>query len=483
MDESGPDRITTGVLAGLLGAELRGDADVVVSGVSHDSRTVVAGDLFCCVSGANHDGHEFAPTALRAGASAVLGERELAVDRPQLLVSDVRAAMGPASAAVHGDPSSRLAVVGVTGTNGKTTVVSMLGSILAAAGHRVEVIGTLTGARTTPEAPELSARLAELVAQGVTHVAMEVSSHALDQGRVDSVHFAVGVFTNLGSDHLDHHGSIEAYFRAKAKLFEADRCGIAVLNIDDPRGRLLRDASDIEVRPYGLGDAQDLHAGAIPTRFTWHGQPVSLAMPGTHNVLNALAAAEAARALGVGADAIARGLGEVPQVPGRFEIVTAPTPLQGAATVVVDFAHTPDALDAAIDAARGLAGDGELWVVFGCGGDRDRAKRPRMGEVAESGADHVVVTNDNPRSEDPLRIIAEVRAGFEGEPIVEPDRRAAITHALAAAGEHDVVLIAGKGHEQGQVFADHTEEFDDRLVAAEALAALRGPAAGETTEP
>ncbi len=486
---------TAGVVAAFLGAGLEGvgqadvpgldPAAVELTGVSHDSRTVAPGDLFCCVVGSEHDGHDFAPSAVDSGAAALLVQRTLDIGVPQLVVTDVRAAMADAAAVVYGDPSSKLTVLGVTGTNGKTTVVSMLGAILADAGHSVEVIGTLTGARTTPEAPELTARLAELLDSGVTHVAMEVSSHALELGRVDSIHFAAAVFTNLGADHLDFHGTQEAYFRAKAKLFEAGRSDVAVLNIDDPRGRLLRDSSEIQVVPYSLDDARELQLDVLPTRFRWRGQEVSLSMPGEHNVYNALAAAETAVAIGVPAPQVAESLSRVPQVPGRFELVDppqdgsvtgVPTP-----TVVVDFAHTPDALEAALRAARGMAGESAaVWVVFGCGGDRDRDKRPRMGAVASSAADHVVVTNDNPRSEDPLSIIDAVRAGCVGEPIVEADRRRAIETAVSRAEAGDVVLIAGKGHEQGQVFADHTDPFDDREVAREALARSVAGAGGGT---
>lgn len=467
--EGGP--VTTGVVASFVGASLSGDAQVTLSGVTHDSRRVGPGDLFCCVVGASHDGHEFASDAVGQGASALLVQRLLETDIPQLLVGDVRASMAPAAAVVFGDPSASMTVIGVTGTNGKTTVVSMLAAIFAEAGARVEAIGTLTGVRTTPEAPELTEELAEMHKRGVTHVAMEVSSHALDLGRVDSVHFAAAVFTNLGIDHLDHHGNVEAYFRAKSKLFEARRCDLAVVNLDDPRGRLLRDSSEVDAIGYSLEDAADLELGGRPTHYRWRGQNVALPMPGAHNVLNALAASETAVALGVATEAVARALEGLAQVPGRFESISpAHEEASGVPTVIVDFAHTPDALEVALEAGRDIAVDGaRIWLVFGCGGDRDRSKRPRMGAVADQGADVVVLTNDNPRSEDPLRIIEEVRAGCEDEPIVQPDRRLAIETAIAEASDGDVVLIAGKGHEQGQVFADHTDPFDDRDVARTAL--------------
>ncbi len=460
--------VTTGVVSALCGARLQGDPDVVLSGATHDSREVRPGDLYCCVVGASHDGHDFAAQAVVEGAAALLVQRVLDLAVPQLVVTDARAAMAPAAAAIHGEPSAAIDVVGVTGTNGKTTVVSLLGHILAETGHEVEVMGTLTGARTTPEATEVQRQLAEARDRGVTHVAMEVSSHALELHRVDSVHFAVGVFTNLGADHLDFHGTADAYFAAKARLFEAGRSAVAVLNLDDPRGRSLAESVEVPVVGYSVATLEELHLHEVPARFRWRGQDVALPMAGAHNVSNALAAAESAVAVGVDPAGVARALRSAAQVPGRFERVDN----RMGATVVVDYAHTPDALEAALVAASDLRQPGgEVWVVFGCGGDRDQAKRPQMGAVASSGADHVVVTSDNPRSEDPLRIIEAIRSGCTGEPIVEPDRRAAIAAALGRAGDNDVVLIAGKGHEQGQVFADRTEPIDDRDVARELLRA------------
>ena len=414
-----------------------------------------------------HDGHDFARAAVEGGASALLVQRELDVEVPQLVVPDVRVSMGPAAAAIWHNPGDDLTVIGVTGTNGKTTVVSILGHVLREAGRTVEVIGTLTGARTTPEATELQARLAELRDAGVTHVAMEVSSHALELHRVDAVYFDVCVFTNLGEDHLDFHGTVERYFAAKAALFEPIRCATAVLNVDDVRGRLLRDAAEVPVIEYSVDSLSDLVLGPLGSTFTWHGQRVELSLPGRHNAANALAAAEAASALGVEPGEIATALGAIPPIPGRFELLAS----DRGPTVVVDFAHTPDALAASLVAASELRGpEGSLTVVFGCGGDRDPVKRPHMGRVATEGSTRAIVTSDNPRSEDPLRIIDAIRTGCVREPLMEPDRRAAITLAVMDAGQSDVVLIAGKGHETGQAFADHVDPFDDRLVAAEALA-------------
>jgi len=466
----GEPPLTAGALAATIGAALVGDPTVELLDATHDSRRAGPGVLFCCVPGEHHDGHDFAASAVAAGASAVLCSRRLDLAVPQLVVDDPRAAMALAAAAVHHHPSDALTVIGVTGTNGKTTVVTMLGALLAHAGRTVEAIGTLTGARTTPESTDLQAQLAEFRDRGVTHVAMEVSSHALELHRVDATHFAVAVFTNLGEDHLDFHRTPEAYFAAKARLFEAGRCDVAVINVDDVHGRLLRDAASVPVVPYSVEGLDSLDLRGDGSSFTWRGHSVELAAPGRHNVANALAVAEAARALGVAEHDIVAGLAGAPAVPGRFERVDEGQPF----AVVVDYAHTPDALENVLTAARELVavtdtGPGRLIVVFGCGGDRDAAKRPAMGRVVTERADVAIVTNDNPRSEDPLRIISEIRSGCVHEPIVEPDRRAAIRLALASAATGDVVVIAGKGHEQGQQFSDRTEAFDDRLVAAEEL--------------
>jgi UDP-N-acetylmuramoyl-L-alanyl-D-glutamate--2,6-diaminopimelate ligase len=461
--------VTVGELAGPLDARLVGDPGVVVDSVSHDSRSVTDGALFCCVVGMQADGHDFAAAAVERGARALLVEHEVDLAVAQLVVAEVRAAMAPAAAEVYGRPADRLRTVGVTGTNGKTTVVSMIGHVLEHAGRSVGVIGTLTGERTTPEAPELQARLADFVADGITDVAMEVSSHALVLHRVDAITFDVAVFTNLGRDHLDFHGTPEAYFAAKARLFEPGRSRTAVVDVDDVHGRLLLDASQGPVVGVSLDDAADLRTGADGSTFRWRDQQVRLPVPGRHNVANALLAAEACRALGVPDDVVAAGLSDVPIVPGRFETIRSAQPF----AVVVDYAHTPDALEQVLRAGRELAGEGSsVTVVFGCGGDRDPGKRPAMGEVACRLADSVVLTNDNPRSEDPLRILEEIRTGCPQAPLMEPDRRAAIHLALAGAGPGDVVVIAGKGHEQGQVVGSTVTPFDDRDVAREELAAL-----------
>jgi UDP-N-acetylmuramoyl-L-alanyl-D-glutamate--2,6-diaminopimelate ligase len=469
--------------------QLRGDpeahAGTDVVAVTSSSQAVVPGSLFCCIRGQSADGHDFAPAAVAAGAVALLCERPLdpAVlgrDVPQAIVADARSAMARAAAALHGNPSRRLAVVGVTGTNGKTTTTHLLKAVLEADGRRAEVIGTLSGARTTPESTELQAALARAVDGGASAVALEVSSHALTQHRVDAVWFSVAVFTNLSPEHLDYHQGMESYFAAKAELFTPERARVAVVNADDPWGRRLLDAARLPTRAFSMADAADLELGPDGARFRWEGHPVWLRPGGTFNVANALAAAAAARELDVPAEAVAAGLSSSPVVPGRFEAVDRGHPFR----VLVDYAHTPAGLEACLGAAREMAGGGRVVVVFGCGGDRDHAKRPLMGGVASRLADLAVLTSDNPRSEDPRAIVDEVLAGVERPEavVVEPDRRAAIAFALASARAGDVVVLAGKGHETTQTTGDRVVPFDDRVVAAEELdrLAARGGTGPET---
>jgi UDP-N-acetylmuramoyl-L-alanyl-D-glutamate--2,6-diaminopimelate ligase len=445
---------------------VEGDPTVEVDAVTHDSRAVAPGALFCCVPGATADGHDFAPEAVARGAVALLCERPLGLGVTEVLVADVRAAMGPAAAACYGHPSASLPVVGVTGTNGKTTTTWLLKAVLEAAGRPTGLIGTLSGARTTPEAPDLQARLAELRDEGARAVSMEVSSHALALHRVDGTRFAVAVFTNLGRDHLDFHESLEEYFAAKARLFTPELAEVAVVGVDDPHGRLLRDTARIPTRAYSLADVEDLELGPRSSTGRWRGQRLVVPLGGAFNVRNALAAATAALELGVDEATVVEGLAAAPPVPGRFEAVELEAPF----TAVVDYAHTPDALDALLGAARDVAAPGtRLLVAFGCGGDRDRAKRPAMGEVAARLADVVVVTTDNPRSEDPVAIAHAVRQGASGRAAVTTvlDRREAVATVLAEARPGDVVVVAGKGHETTQVQGGTTVPFDDRAVIAE----------------
>ncbi|MEY2404264.1 MAG: UDP-N-acetylmuramoyl-L-alanyl-D-glutamate--2,6-diaminopimelate ligase [Acidimicrobiaceae bacterium] len=442
---------------------------VEVTSVVHDSRSVTGGALFCCVRGGSVDGHEFAAGAVDAGAVALLCEHALPLSVAQAVVAETRAAMGPAAAAFHGHPSRALEVVGVTGTNGKTTTTHLLQEILEAAGRRAAVIGTLTGARTTPEATDLQAQLAALRDDGINAVAMEVSSHALAQHRVDGTWFRVGVFTNLSRDHLDFHHTLEDYFAAKASLFTPDRCAMAVVNVDDEWGRQLSGQLTIPWQPYSLDLVDHVEVHADWSRCTWEGVELRVPLGGRFNLMNALAAAVAAQSLGISPTVIADALARAGPVPGRFEPVIAGQPFH----VFVDYAHTPDGLEQLLAAAREIAGQGRVLVVFGCGGDRDPTKRAPMGEVASRLADQVVLTSDNPRSEDPSAIIDAVLEGIPDphNVSVEPDRRVAIDVAIAAARSGDVVLIAGKGHETTQTTGDVVVPFDDRVVARELMEA------------
>lgn len=457
---------------------LLGDSeDVPIRSVTHDSRAVGPDALFCAVRGELSDGHDHAADAVAAGAAALLAERPLDLAVPQLVVPHTRPAMGLVSDAFHRHPSGRLDVVGVTGTDGKTSVVHLLASVLRELGVETGAIGTLTGERTTPEAPELQARLAAFAEQGVGAVAMEVSSHALAQHRTAGTRFALAVFTNLGRDHLDYHHTMEEYFDAKAALFVPGVSDAGLINRDDPWGRRLLDRVQIPAVAYGVEDAVDVRFDTAGTRFRWRDQEVATGLVGGFNLSNTVAAAEAAVHLGQEPAEVARALGRAPSVPGRFEPVATGL----GAAVVVDYAHTPDGLRAALDAARPLA-PGSLVVVFGCGGDRDPDKRGPMGEAAAAGADRVVITSDNPRSEDPGTIIDVIRRGAVGSADlrIEPDRRRAIRLALESARPGDAVLIAGKGHESTQTVGDEVRPFDDRAVAAEIAAEIVGTRSGGT---
>ena len=459
--------------AGLLDAEVRGASERRITGVVHDSRSVQPGVLFCCVRGTNSDGHAFAAAAVDAGAVALLVDHVLDLDVAQVVVADTRAAMGPIASAFFGHPSRSLTVVGVTGTNGKTTTTSLLAAILTSAGMPTGVIGTLTGKHTTPEAPELQAQLAAFVAAGCAAVVMEVSSHALALHRVDGTHFALAVFTNLGRDHLDLHGTVERYFAAKAALFTPLLSAQGVVNIDDPHGQLLVDAASIPMTAFSSADMRDLVVTPTSHEYTWRGERVRVGIGGAFNAMNSLAAAAAAVVIGIDVGVVAAGLSAAAPVPGRFEPVRAGQDFD----VIVDFAHTPDGLRVALGAARSAAGDGTVIAVFGCGGDRDREKRPEMGAVAAELADRLVVTSDNPRSEDPMVIINAIIQGVPGDyrerVVSEPDRRQAFALAFQIARAGDVVVIAGKGHETTQTIGSTVVPFDDRAVARELLETTR----------
>ncbi len=474
---------TLGDLAALTGGRLHGDPAIVVSEVTHDSRAAGPGVLFVAVRGFTMDGHRFVAEARAAGCPAVCVEEDPGDGEPALVVPDTRAAMGPLAARVHGDPSQHLRLVGVTGTNGKTTTCHLVESIATAAGLVPAVVGTvgarIAGAevpvgRTTPEAPDFQRLLARMVAAGVEVAAVEVSSHALALGRVAGSRFAVAAFTNLTQDHLDFHPGMEAYFQAKASLFTPDLAARAVIWVDDPYGARLAGVTTLPVLRVGRGEGVDVTAAGVDSRLdgSWfrlvgagREVPVHLRLAGGFNVANALVAAGIAAALGIGPDSIAAGIGALARVPGRFEIVETGKDC----TVVVDYAHTPDGVAAVIGTARSLVGSGRVIAVVGAGGDRDRGKRPMMGAAAAA-ADLAFITSDNPRSEDPQEIIREVLAGAAAGPAVvrvEEDRRRAIRGALRAAGPGDVVLILGKGHETGQEFAGRVVPFDDREVARE----------------
>ncbi|MFW2380226.1 MAG: UDP-N-acetylmuramoyl-L-alanyl-D-glutamate--2,6-diaminopimelate ligase [Acidimicrobiales bacterium] len=458
--------ITLDRLAGEIGGDLAGPPETVDT-IAYDSRCATHGSLFACVPGDTVDGHDFAAGAVANGASALLVERPLDIDVPQIVVRDSRAAMGPAAAAIYHHPERDVTVLGVTGTNGKTTVTQMLGSMLTKLGRSVEVLGTLSGVRTTPEAPDLFAKLASMRASGVRHLALEVSSHALQLHRVNGMKFEVSAFTNLSQDHLDFHASMEEYFEAKASLFEPELTKRAVINADDRHGSTLLERRP-DARPYSVADAADLSLDGPTSHFKWHGRPVTLQLAGLHNVSNAVCAATILDELAFGADDVADALGAIDPVPGRMEWVSLGQPFR----VVVDYSHTPDSLRVALAACRTAAAPAaSVVVVFGCGGDRDQAKRPLMGRVAADLADRVVVTSDNPRGEDPVRIIDQIVAGIRTEDhvVIEPDRQAAIDAAIAMAEEGDVVLLAGKGHETTQTIGDNVIDFDDRMAAMTAL--------------
>ena len=465
-----------------------GDVSVEITDLAYDARTVVPGALFFCVSGLRADGHEFAPEAVSRGASALVVERPLDLPVPQVVVADARVAMGAAAQEFFGRPTEELVVAGVTGTNGKTTTVYLLASILDAAGLHPGLLTTIESrvgderrpaVRTTPEAIDLQRTFRAMLAAGNRSCAMEATSHGSELRRLDGVRFAALAFTNLTQDHLDFHLTMERYFEAKRRLF-LDSGLAAAVNVGDPWGRRLAD--ELRARPDGrlltFGFAADADVRGEDVELTPAGAMLRAAgmelttqLRGRFNLENVLAAVATARLLALPDAAIAAGVARLSGVPGRFETVDEGQPF----SVVIDYSHKPDALENVLRAARDLA-RGRVICVFGCGGDRDRSKRPLMGRIAADLADVAIVTSDNPRSEDPLAIIAEVVAGAgDGGLAVEPDRRTAIARAIEEAASGDVVVIAGKGHEQGQEIAGTVVPFDDRAVAREALRRLGAP--------
>jgi len=479
-------------LSGLLPAELVAEAAGragAVTGITHDSHAVRPGDLYAALPGSRRHGAEFIAAAADAGAVAVLTDpagAPAAAGLPTLVVPDPRALLGVAASRVYGDPSRSLAVIGITGTAGKTSTAYLIESGLRAAGRTTGLIGTVEtrlgdlvvdSARTTPEATDLHAALAVAVENGVDTLVMEVSSHALALGRVEGVRFAVGGFTNLGLDHLDFHTDVEDYFAAKARLFDG-RCAVEIVNVDDEYGRRLVKPAIVTYGAAGDWTATDVEPAEFGQRFTARGPggvavAAGVGLPGRHNVANALLAIASLVAVGVDPAVAARGVAGGPGVPGRMERVTAPGPVLG----VVDYAHKPDSVTEVLAALRGVAGarGGRVICVIGAGGDRDRAKRPLMGAAAARGADVVIVTDDNPRTEDPARIRAEVLDGAKdsgGAELVEIDgRRAAIDEAVRLARPADVIAVLGKGHERGQEVGGEVYPFDDRVELAAALAA------------
>jgi UDP-N-acetylmuramoyl-L-alanyl-D-glutamate--2,6-diaminopimelate ligase len=506
------DELTSGLA--VAAAELvPGAGDTEIEGLAYDSRKAGPGDLFFCVRGQHSDGHDFASKAVQSGAAALVVERPLGLGVPEFLVESARSAMAPIAARFYGDPTSELAVLGVTGTNGKTTTAYMARALLEAAGWQCGLLGTVKSVvggrerpveRTTPEAIDLQADFRAMLDGGDRACAMEVSSHALELGRTEQIRFAAAIFTNISRDHLDFHATMEDYFQAKRRLFlpgskhgaegtlQARPPQLSIVNVGDAYGRRL--AAEIDgVRTFAVGEPADYSASELRCdfegcRFTLRTRggerEVALPMPGRFNVANALGALAAVHELAkVDLDVLAAALERGVRVPGRFEPVDEGQDF----AILVDYAHTPDSLENVLQAARELIGSGgnrgaRVICVFGAGGDRDRGKRPLMGEIAARLAHVVLVTSDNPRSEDPAEIIAEIMAGVEQaerygrtravRPIV--DRAEAIAEAVAGASRGDVVVIAGKGHEQGQEFArGHKVPFDDVTVAREALRARR----------
>jgi UDP-N-acetylmuramoyl-L-alanyl-D-glutamate--2,6-diaminopimelate ligase len=475
---------------------LRGDPKAEVSGIVCDSRRVTGGELFACLPGQKNDGHNYIAEVLKKGAAAIMVQqgREGAAEAAPLAFSVVepRLALAALTAAFSDFPGEQLQLIGVTGTNGKSTIVHLINQLLRGAGFTTGVIGTLayqlqdeirSAPHTTPEAPDLQALLAEMRERGLTHVSMEVSSHALHQYRADGCRFPVTVFTNLSRDHMDYHGSEAEYLAAKMRLFTdpgflpKNGPRMNVINIDDPAGRQIVAAAMGEVLSYGLGTEAQVRAEAVTLtaeysafqlHTPWGTVEQKLLLLGKFNIYNALAAAAAGLALGLPLAQVSEVLAKANPPTGRFQQINSPL-----TKVIIDYAHTPDGLKKILATAKDFC-RGRLLVVFGCGGDRDPGKRPMMGEISSRLADLAIITSDNPRSEDPIKIIEQILVGIpderRGKCRVEPDRAKAIKLAIEQAGREDIVVLAGKGHENYQIFADKTIHFDDREVAEEALA-------------
>jgi len=463
----------------VMGAEVRGDTSVMISGITHDSRKVSSGDIYVCIPGFKQDGHDFAETAIKAGAKALAVDHYLNLDIPQVKVGDTRQAAGLLAAEVYGNPSRHLELVGVTGTNGKTTVTHLIEKIAQTGGKQSGLIGTLgtriagreiPGNHTTPESTDVQKLLSKMVNSGVNLAAMEVSSHALDLGRVNGCTFRAGIFTNLTQDHLDYHQHMENYLNAKSLLFsgmnEYDH-QFAVLNEDDPACELLKRKAACRVVTYGFKSKADYWADQIKLSdrgaefeviFKGIKTAVFTSTPGKFSVYNALAAFAWGIETGFTVDVVTQALENIQGVPGRFQSIRKGQPFQ----VIIDYAHTPDGLMNVLETAREIT-SGKLITVFGCGGDRDRQKRPLMGEAAGRLSDFIVITSDNPRTEEASKIIEDILPGVNGNAYtVLEDRRQAIYYACSIASAGDTIVIAGKGHEDYQIIGTEKIHFDDR---------------------
>ena len=487
------------ILNGIDHGVRSGPADIDITAVSDDSRLVTPGSLFVALMGHSNDGRNFIDEAVSRGAAAIVSDPWLPAPEGviKISVSDIRGALASIAKNFYGDPSAKLKVIGITGTNGKTTVTYLIESIVKSAGAGAGVIGTVNyrfngGVRpaknTTPGVLELQKLLSEMAAGGVSYAAVEVSSHALDQGRVSGVGLDIGLFTNITSDHLDYHKTEAEYFKAKSKIFGHLKArGLAILNNDDEKVASLKGSVKARTLTYGIGRPSDIRA--LNIKLSSDGSAFDVSTPvsklsirtrliGMHNVSNCLAAIAAMYALGVDAKAITEGIGSLTSIPGRLEPVDAEAPFK----VLVDYAHTEDALNNVLSILKEIS-KGKIWTVFGCGGDRDRSKRPLMGTAACKFSDRVIITSDNPRSEEPGDIIKDIESGIKGKFSnydIVPDRREAIRKAVSSAAAGDIVLIAGKGHEDYQMIKEKVIHFDDREVAAEMLAQIpKGKDAGK----
>jgi UDP-N-acetylmuramoyl-L-alanyl-D-glutamate--2,6-diaminopimelate ligase len=488
--------------------QMIGSPEVEVTGITSDSRRAGKGSLFACISGAHVDGHDFAARAVSRGASAIMAEHPLETEQAvaQVIVEDVRSALALVASRFHGNPSHQLKVIGVTGTNGKTTSVHIIRSIIETCGGKVGVLGTLghwVGGSveqdhfTTPEAPELHKYMRAMLDAGLEYCVMEVSSHSIAQRRADYVDFDVVAFTNLSRDHLDFHGDFEEYAGTKMELFAADGAGgghhfgpgrKAAINVGDPTGEKIAAGTPLDCLTYCLEAASGSRTGSgepAPdltgkiAEIGWRGftldvsrdgvkRTVHAGLKGRMNAENTLTAYSVAVLLGIEDDDIARGIEAMEGMPGRMEVVSGPERV-----AIVDYAHTPDALRRLLADVREIC-SGRLICVFGCGGDRDRGKRPQMGRIAGEMADRIIVTSDNPRTEDPLKIIEDIVKGLPQGTAHEiiPAREEAITRAVALSGPGDVILVAGKGHEDYQIIGSTRRSFDDRDAVRKAFGAI-----------